>query len=162
MAFIPNIQVVKPKARTAEAKQNLHAIHLALERYAVDDPHGSYPLRLSQLRDEGYLPEFPRNPYKLGRGGGPIGPMHEVPLGEYAPGGVTYVPLTVDIYDEQLGAARMGVQGYSLLVYGDEKSRRSDPTPIPLPHGAESQAAWEYVLIVLDSGWNRPGRDTPE
>ncbi|MCB1217320.1 type II secretion system protein [bacterium] len=67
--------------REAEAQQNLHAIQLALERYAVDYG-GAYPLWLSgggfadpaagdidphfvmdPLMAEGYMPQYPRNPF---------------------------------------------------------------------------------------------------
>ncbi|MCB1220405.1 MAG: type II secretion system protein [Planctomycetales bacterium] len=73
--------------REAEAQQNLHAIQLALERYAVDYG-GVYPLWLSgggiadpaageidphfamdPLMAEGYMPQYPRNPFnRLGTG----------------------------------------------------------------------------------------------
>lgn len=41
---LPNFIKIKDKAREAEVKQNLHAIQLALERYAVDSPASDYPL----------------------------------------------------------------------------------------------------------------------
>ena len=41
---LPNFIKVKDKAKEAEVKQNLHAIQLALERYAVDSPAQDYPL----------------------------------------------------------------------------------------------------------------------
>ncbi len=40
---LPNFVRVKEKAKEAEVKQNLHAIQLAVERYAVDNPFGNYP-----------------------------------------------------------------------------------------------------------------------
>jgi hypothetical protein len=43
---MPNIQVVSYSAREAEVKQNIHSIQLAIERYSVDDPAGSYPAYL--------------------------------------------------------------------------------------------------------------------
>jgi prepilin-type N-terminal cleavage/methylation domain-containing protein len=41
---LPNFIRIKDKAKEAEVKQNLHAVQLALERYAVDAPAGDYPL----------------------------------------------------------------------------------------------------------------------
>ena len=41
---LPNFIRIKDKAKEAEVKQNLHAIQLALERYAVDSPSSDYPL----------------------------------------------------------------------------------------------------------------------
>jgi type II secretory pathway pseudopilin PulG len=43
---LPNFIRIKDKAKEAEVKQNLHAIQLALERYATDNPSGNYPLIL--------------------------------------------------------------------------------------------------------------------
>jgi prepilin-type N-terminal cleavage/methylation domain-containing protein len=44
---LPNFIKIKDKAKEAEVKQNLHAIQLALERYAVDSPGEIYPLFIS-------------------------------------------------------------------------------------------------------------------
>lgn len=41
---LPNFIRIKDKAKEAEVKQNLHAVQLALERYAVDAPAGDYPM----------------------------------------------------------------------------------------------------------------------
>ena len=41
---LPNFIRIKDKAKEAEVKQNLHAVQLALERYAVDSPGSTYPL----------------------------------------------------------------------------------------------------------------------
>jgi prepilin-type N-terminal cleavage/methylation domain-containing protein len=41
---LPNFIKIKGKAREAETKQNLHAVQLALERYAVDSPASEYPI----------------------------------------------------------------------------------------------------------------------
>jgi prepilin-type N-terminal cleavage/methylation domain-containing protein len=40
---LPNFIKVKDKAKEAEVKQNVHAIQIALERYAVDSPANNYP-----------------------------------------------------------------------------------------------------------------------
>jgi prepilin-type N-terminal cleavage/methylation domain-containing protein len=41
---LPNFIKIKDKAKEAEVKQNLHAIQLAVERYAVDSEGSVYPL----------------------------------------------------------------------------------------------------------------------
>jgi prepilin-type N-terminal cleavage/methylation domain-containing protein len=41
---LPNFIKIKDKAKEAEVKQNLHAIQLAIERYAVDSEAGFYPM----------------------------------------------------------------------------------------------------------------------
>ncbi len=40
---LPNFIKVREKAKEAEVKQNLHAIQLAVERYATDNSYGNYP-----------------------------------------------------------------------------------------------------------------------
>jgi hypothetical protein len=53
---------VRDGSGNEETAQSIHAIQLALERYAVD--HGGlYPVTLEPVQQEGYLPAFPRNPY---------------------------------------------------------------------------------------------------
>lgn len=61
--------------RTALARQHLHAVQLALERFAVDSPAGNYPQDIHELAVAGYLPEFPTNPF-TGE------PMHPLSLEE--------------------------------------------------------------------------------
>jgi len=58
----------------AEAKRNLHSVQLAVERYAVDTD-GSYPTRVTQTLEAGYLDALPTNPY-TGQ------PMRELRLGD--------------------------------------------------------------------------------
>jgi prepilin-type N-terminal cleavage/methylation domain-containing protein len=41
---LPNFIKIKDKAKEAEVKQNLHAIQLGVERYAVDSEAGLYPM----------------------------------------------------------------------------------------------------------------------
>ncbi len=41
---LPNFIKIKEKAREAETKQNLHAIQIALERYATDSDGAAYPM----------------------------------------------------------------------------------------------------------------------
>ncbi len=40
---LPNFIKVREKAKEAEVKQNLHAVQLAIERYATDNAYGNYP-----------------------------------------------------------------------------------------------------------------------
>lgn len=77
--LVPNFRV---HAREAEARQNLHTIQLALERYCVDSIYRSYPpwllggcvsdldldktdknLSADPLQSEGYLSKYPVNPF---------------------------------------------------------------------------------------------------
>ncbi|MEZ5339546.1 MAG: hypothetical protein R3F46_14950 [bacterium] len=79
VSLVPDLRA---SAREAEAKQNLHTIQLALERYSVDTIDWTYPLwlsggeidttlehartarlKLDPLLDEGYLPAYPANPF---------------------------------------------------------------------------------------------------
>ncbi|MCB1217321.1 hypothetical protein KDL44_08000 [bacterium] len=79
VSLVPDLRA---SAREAEAKQNLHTIQLALERYSVDYIGWTYPLwlsggeidttlenarrarlKLDPLLDEGYLPAYPANPF---------------------------------------------------------------------------------------------------
>ncbi|MBN2081809.1 hypothetical protein JW859_06310 [bacterium] len=46
-----------------KCKQNLHAVQLALERFAVDSPGCVYPLRLEELSEQSYMPVMPTNPF---------------------------------------------------------------------------------------------------
>ena len=41
---LPNFIKVREKAKEAEVKQNLHAVQLAVERYATDNSYGNYPV----------------------------------------------------------------------------------------------------------------------
>jgi len=50
-------------SKSGEVISNTHGIQLALERYATDNS-GFYPLTITPLRDEGYMPTLPRNPYR--------------------------------------------------------------------------------------------------
>jgi hypothetical protein len=51
------------QSRERRSKQNLYAVLLALERYAVDDLHGNYPMDAADLLSQGYLDPLPANPY---------------------------------------------------------------------------------------------------
>lgn len=61
---LPNFVPRGCKPPSAETKQNLHAIQLAVERYAVD--HDCYyPVSMEQVRAAGYMDSFPGNPYLM-------------------------------------------------------------------------------------------------
>jgi len=57
-SLIPQIVYEK---HMSESKQNLHAVQLALERFAVDSPGAVYPLRIEVLSEQDYLPVMPEN-----------------------------------------------------------------------------------------------------
>lgn len=63
VAAVVVIPKVEYKSHKAQVKQNLHTVQLALERFAVDSPDNSYPLSLQELQVEGYMREFPSNPF---------------------------------------------------------------------------------------------------
>jgi hypothetical protein len=90
------------KARLgAEARQNLHLLQLALERFSVDSPGASYPESTSLLIQQGYLSELPNNPFTGA-------PMQEYHPGEIPPpGDFVYAP----VRDEQ-----GDVVGYELAI----------------------------------------------
>lgn len=62
LIVLPNLVHVGCKPPSAETKQNLYAIQLAVERYATDFD-GYYPVDMEAVRATGYLPEFPWNYY---------------------------------------------------------------------------------------------------
>lgn len=51
------------RSKCAEVKQNLHAIQLAVERFAVDHSLDFYPRQIDDIKARGYLQEFPTNPF---------------------------------------------------------------------------------------------------
>ena len=90
------------------------------------------------------MPKLPDNPYRI-----PHQPMPEVPLGQHAPGGVTYLP-----HFATQASPPAHVDSYALLVYSDERASRAmarnhESQRYPLPNGAEAQVPWDYVLMVL-------------
>jgi hypothetical protein len=58
--WVPGCQSAR---KMATCKQNLHAIQLGLERYAVDDRDECYPPTIQVLVDEGYLDGLPLNAF---------------------------------------------------------------------------------------------------
>jgi len=77
-------------SRNAEiCKRNLHAIQLAVERYAVDSPHADYPYDVCDVIRAGYIDAFPINPFS-GEPMQPYPPGSEPPLGDfiYEPKGI--------------------------------------------------------------------------
>lgn len=59
---LPHIIKIKSTPFSVDIILNTHGIQLALERYATDNA-GLYPLTITPLRDEGYMPRLPDNPY---------------------------------------------------------------------------------------------------
>ncbi len=83
-SWIPRAQYAR---QVAQAKQNLHSIQLGLERFCVDSPHSTYPLRVEELLSTGYMREFPPNPFT----GEPMRPV-QVDLRAYNGHGWLQVP----------------------------------------------------------------------
>ncbi|OYT41390.1 hypothetical protein B6U80_01460 [Candidatus Pacearchaeota archaeon ex4484_26] len=106
---VPNIEKEEIKEKDIEAITNLHKVQLAIERYAAYNPTGEYPPDLQTLIDEGYMHEWPKNPYAKGNPGVFLR-MHQVDLGNFMPGGIIYDPYKYPGYK--------GLSGYHLSVYG--------------------------------------------
>jgi hypothetical protein len=95
----------------AEAKQNLHAVQLALERFAVDSEDAGYPVTTAALRTSGYLPKFPRNPYT-----GEEMREYPVDIERLPPGDFVYYPRTDSPGQPPTGyTLAIGEQGLSAL-----------------------------------------------
>lgn len=126
---------------SGRAKQNLHTIQLALERAGADGG-GGYPADFSYVQTEGYLPKLPANPYaKSGV------PMAAIPLGQHSPGDFNYIA------DTSAGGRGLGSAGsYALVLFGKAKNPDGPALRTALPGGAEAQAPWDYVILVLQSG----------
>jgi hypothetical protein len=142
------------RARAAECKQNLHTIQLALERYQIDHDE-LFPAALGELLSLGYLPCLPANPYDRQ----PRGPMPEVPIGAYTPGGVTYIPLRASAAEGMLpGQVSGAVTDYKLLTYGPKRDVKGGEywSSDRLPGDASRRIPWDYVLFTLDGGY--PGK----
>jgi hypothetical protein len=101
----------------AQAKQNLHVIQLALERFAVDYD-GFYPQDFALLASEGYMPKNPGNPY-ASPPGGDENRMQPIALGKPGqPGDFVYVTKVQDVGGQQK------VVGYELYLYGLRQEAR--------------------------------------
>src|SRR5437016_5051474 len=65
-ALLINAAFIQPAQRAKQdtlARENLHQIQLALERFAVDSDKSSYPFTATELLGTGYLAQMPLNPY---------------------------------------------------------------------------------------------------
>jgi len=51
------------RANAVRSKENLHAVQIALERFAVDQPTNAYPQSIQQVIDAGYMEQLPINPF---------------------------------------------------------------------------------------------------
>jgi hypothetical protein len=129
-------------ARAADAaKQNGHAIQLAVERYSTDDPNGNYPASLSQIIGTSYLPDMPLNEFSGVFRAWPTlehrRKMRVLGIGEYCPGDVVYIP----IYYEN----GRDIASYSIIVPMMANPRRAGiplniaPTP-PIVTSEQSYA----------------------
>ena len=105
-------RVAEEGQRNADAMTTCIHINNALQQYARDNennPTGKYPPDLQTLIDEGYMHEWPKNPYAKGNPGVFLR-MHQVDLGNFMPGGIIYDPYKYPGYK--------GLSGYHLSVYG--------------------------------------------
>jgi hypothetical protein len=102
------VEPLQFRAKAAQCKQNLHAVQLALERFAVDK-EGAYPVSIGEMQQAGYMPKLPLNPFT----GEPMQARHEgeeVPLGDFL-----YYPR----YD---GADNEPPTGYTLAAGNTEQA----------------------------------------
>ena len=90
--------------RDATTKSNIHFMQIALERYA-EEHAGFYPLDLNALVHEGFITQFPGNPFSDDK------PIRNIPFcTPDSAGNFTYVPLIQDC----------NTIGFYLLCYGAE------------------------------------------
>ena len=121
MAMIPQWQ---RKAYLSQSKQNLHAVQLALERWAVDSPGGNYPARLEVLAEEGYMPVMPENPFTRRPMEGRVYADWDYAAAnphKLGPGNFGYVPKVdyrTTLSQEDLAGLEDGdIIGYELVLY---------------------------------------------
>ena len=111
------IHVSNCPTRTTEIAANLHAVSLALERYAVDNGH--YPTQIEMLQAELYMPSWPRNTladYSAATGSGESIKMQPLALDAPAvPGDFVYIPEYRRVDD------KLTPIGYELYAYGNEE-----------------------------------------
>jgi len=132
VAILPNRDRTPVKADEAQAKSNAHAIQTALDRYATDNG-GLYPDKIETLLSDGYLNQFPLNPFTNQQ-------MKDIPYGFSGYyGNFTYLPVTLG--DKVLG--------YYIIVYGYK-----DTPGLSLVNPASE----DHVIMVLTNpgGSERP------
>jgi hypothetical protein len=121
--FIPQARL---HALEAQAKQNMHAVQLGLERMAVDDPGSNCPYDINEIVRRGYLPELPLNPFAHRpmrgvsfdlppRENGPLLENPELP--RLSPEDFVYVRRYGEGYVPGQPANGLPVIGYTLVLY---------------------------------------------
>jgi hypothetical protein len=109
----------------AEVKSDVHAIQIAVERYAVDH-QGHYPSEIQQLNADGYLLSFPENPFSRE-------PMRPIQVGDPDfEGNFTYEPVIVS----------NEVTGYRLFAYGSRENAGQD---------IDLDGTPDHVILVLQN-----------
>ena len=91
----------RDKRRKQSMIGNMHILQHHLHSYAMNH-NENFPLRITALVDEGYMPWFPENPYV----GGPIGEVK--PGCRLIPGGFSYLPLRDKTSGEIVAATLIG------------------------------------------------------
>lgn len=121
--FIPQARY---HALEAQAKENMHAVQIALERMAVDNPGSDYPYDINEIVRRGYLQELPLNPFAHRpmcgvsidlppRENGPLLENPELP--RMPPGDFVYVRRYGEGYVPGQPANGLLVIGYTLVLY---------------------------------------------
>jgi hypothetical protein len=111
------------------AKEALHSVQLAAERWSVDDVKGAYPPDIQTLVKEGYI-YMPLNPY-YGVVPGATMRIEVCAPGEFKPGGIVYQPFTMP---EKSGD---GLVGYQIGIFGDDPDGGIDA-------GATIDGTWRF------------------
>jgi len=117
------------------AKENLHQMQLAIERFAVD-AGGYYPEDAAELLTKGYLAEFPQNPYAGLLVAFPTlehpRAMRPLKPGEQCPGDFLYVPERPLVMRSGGLTFAGGVESYILILSPNAPRRYWKYSP-PLP-----------------------------
>ena len=114
------------------AKQALHSVQLAAERWSIDND-GAYPPDIDTLVEEGYI-YMPLNPY-YGVVPGATMRIEVCAPGEFKPGGIVYMPFTIpDRFGE-------GLVGYQIGILGDDPDGGIDA-------GAAIDGEWSFYPFL--------------
>lgn len=132
---------VQDVVRFKKTAANLRTLMLAIERYSIDEPLGSYyPNTIEEVVRKGYLPSIPINPYS-GK------PMREIRPGDPASAGdFSYLPAK-----EEIAPGYWFAPNYLLVAYSDGGYRVSAGEFIHRVPDS-STLPWRYICVAFVSG----------
>ena len=138
---IPGFLKALLKIKVVKVKTNTSIILTALERYAADN--GTYPQYISRLLTDGYLAEFPANPFTKE-------PMKNISVDDPDfEGNFAYLP---DVLDDKSGF----VPGYYLISYGSPKMPEMNINYDGVPDNIIQVTSEGCTLFHIYQRWN-PG-----